>query len=160
MIEKYLTGSEGSNDGISGLLSPDLIDTVSMILFGSNEKEDTKYRVQFRSAYGGISHKDSMKSAKPIADFHKSLLLFKNRRATIVEINFDNATVDFRTRKPCVSVSIGKDELEGESNIMAIHPSEVFFIDYNSDKDIELIKDQVKKAKMIGLFDGTVNDYR
>ena len=38
--------------------------------------------------------------------------------------------------------------------------SEVFFIDYNSDKDIELIKDQVKKAKMVGLFDGTVNDYR
>ena len=88
MSEKYLTGSEGSNDGISGLLSPNLIDTVSMILFGSNEKEDTKYRVQ-----------------------------------------------------SCVSVSIGKDELEGESNIMAIHPSEVFFIDYDNDDDIEIIKD-------------------
>jgi len=43
---------------------------------------------------------------------------------------------------------------------MAVHPREVFFIDYDGDGDIELIKNQVKKAKMIGFFDGNVNDYR
>jgi len=160
MSKKYLTGNKKCDKGVPGLLPSDTIDTVSMILFGSSEKEDTKYRVQFRSAYGGISHKDSMKSAKPIEELYKSLLAFKNKHVTIVKINFDDATVDFRTRKPCVSVSVGIDELDGESNIMAVHPSEVFFIDYDSNEDIELIKNQVKKAKMIGLFDGNVNDYR
>lgn len=68
--------------------------------------------------------------------------------------------VDFRTRKLCISVAIGQNELNEELNIMAVHPSEVFFIDYDSDDDIESIKSQVKKAKMVGIFDGIVNDYR
>lgn len=160
MSKKYLTSNEEYGEGISDFLSSELIDTVSHIMFGLNEKEDTKYRVQFRSAYGGISHKDSMEGAKPIADFYKSLLTFKNKHATIVEINFGDAMVDLRTHKLCVSVSIGLDELDGESNVMAVHPSEVFFIDYDSNEDVEVIKNQVKKAKMIGLFDGNVNDYR
>lgn len=159
MSKKYLTGNEKCDKGVPGLLPSD-IDTVAMILFGSSEKEDTKYRVQFRSAYGGISHKDSMEGAKPIEDLYKSLLAFKNKHATIVKINFDDATVDFRTRKPCVSVSVGIDEIDCETNVMATHPNEVFFIDYDNDEDIELIKNQVKKAKMVGLFDGNVNDYR
>lgn len=160
MGKKYLTNNEEYDEGISDFLSSELIDTVSNIMFGLNEKEDTKYRVQFRSAYGGISHKDSMEGAKPIADFYKSLLTFKNKHVTIVEINFSDAMVDLRTHKLCVSVSIGLDELDGESNIMAVHPSEVFFIDYDSNDDVEVVKGQVKKAKMIGLFDGDVNDYR
>lgn len=68
--------------------------------------------------------------------------------------------VDFRTRKLCVSVAIGQNELNEKLNIMAVHPSEVFFIDYDGNEDLEVIKNQVKKAKMIGIFDGIVNDYR
>lgn len=160
MGKKYLTSNKEYGEGISDFLSSELIDTVSRVMFGLNEKEDTKYRVQFRSAYGGISHKDSMEGAKPIADLYKSLLTFKNKHATIVEINFSDATVDLRTHKLCVSVSIGLDELDGESNVMAVHPSEVLFIDYDSNSDVEFIKNQVKKAKMIGFFDGSVNDHR
>lgn len=160
MGKKYLTRSEAYDKDISGFLSDELIDTVSKIMFGSSEKEDTKYRVQFRSSYGGISHKDSMKGAKPITDFHKALLAFKSKHAVIIQINFNDAMVDFRTRKLCVSVAIGQNELNEELNIMAVHPSEVFFIDYDSDDDIESIKSQVKKAKMVGIFDGNINDYR
>lgn len=160
MVRKYLTRNEKTEEETSSFLSPELIDTVSKIMFGSSKKEVTKYRVQFRSAYGGISHKDSMKGAKPITDLYKNLLMFKSKHATVVEINFNDAMLDFRTRKLCVSVSIGIDELNEESSILAVHPSEVFFIDYDSDDDIESIKSQVKKAKMIGIFDGTVNDYR
>lgn len=160
MSKKYLTSNEGYGEGVSDFLSSEITDTISHIMFGLNEKEDTKYHVQFRSAYGGISHKDSMEGAKPITDFHKALLAFKSKHAVIIQINFNDAMVDFRTRKLCVSVEIGQNEINEEFNIMAVHPSEAFFIDYDSDNDVESIKNQVKKAKMIGFFDGTVNDYR
>lgn len=160
MSKKYLTRNEEYDDELSGFLSDEPIDTVLKIIFGSGKKEDTKYRVQFRSSYGGMSHKDSMKGAKPITDFYKTLLAFKSKHAVVIQINFNDAMVDFRTRKLCVGVTIGQNELNEGLNVMAVHPSEVFFIDYDNDEDIELIKDQVKKAKMIGIFDGNINDYR